>query len=158
MAYEQHLSRGLQSAIDETPIEDGMLRFSVDQARLFLDLGNERIEYTDFVKGLTQEEIFALGDPLPKMYLSSDTHQFMMYHADDWIVFGGASYDSTGQKIDETYVKDVKYNENGILIKVLGNGDEVEISTSEAVAEKIETLETKIQELNDAIEIIKNGG
>ena len=69
MSYEQHLSRGTQSTIDATPIEDGKIRFSVDEARLFLDLGSERIEYTDFVKGLTQDEIFALESPLPKMYV-----------------------------------------------------------------------------------------
>ena len=158
MSYEQHLSRGTQSTIDATPIEDGKIRFSVDEARLFLDLGSERIEYTDFVKGLTQDEIFALESPLPQMYLSSDTHQFMMYHAEEWVVFGGATYDSSGQKVDETYIKDIKYNDSGILVKTYGNGTEEEISSSVAVANKIETLENKIEELTTAIEIIKGEG
>ena len=154
MAYEQHLSRGLQSTIDDTPIQDGMLRFSVDEARLFLDLGNERIEFTDFVKGLTQEEIENLSSPLPKMYLSSDTHQLMMYHAGEWIVFG-SGYDSSGQKIDSTYIKDIKYNENNELVKVFGNGSEEVVASSTAVAKEIASLKNTITELTNAIEIIK---
>lgn len=88
MAYEQHLTRGLQEAIESTPIEDGKLRFSVDQARLFLDLKDERIEFTDFVKGLTRDEILLLENPLPKIYLAADTLQFMIYHAGIWRTFG----------------------------------------------------------------------
>ena len=88
------------------------------------------------------------------MYLSSDTYQFMMYHAGEWIVYGG-SYDSKGQKIDKTYIKDIKYNDDNVLVKVYGDGSEVEVSTSEAVADKIADLDSKITELTTAIEIIK---
>jgi len=154
MAYEQNLSRGFQSDIDNTPIEDGKLRFAVDEARLFLDLKNERIEFTDFIKGLTQDEIFALENPLPKMYLSADTHQFMMYHAEEWVVFGDNAYDSEGQKVSSTYIKNVYYNDDGYLVKVFGDGTEEVISSSVAVAEKLQELDSKVQELDEYIEII----
>ena len=154
--YEQHLSRGLQEDIDNTPIIDGKLRFSVDQARIFMDLVNERVEFTDFVKGLTSTEIVALTNPLPKIYLTSDTHQFMMYHAGEWITYGGGALDSRGQEISETYIKDVKYNDEGKLVKVLGNGEEEEISSSTVITNRIATLENTVDELLHDIEIIKN--
>lgn len=156
MSYEQHLSRGLQETIDKTPIVDGKLRFSVDQARIFIDLANERIEFTDFVKGLTVNEIKALTNPLPKMYLSSDTHQFMMYHAGEWITYGAGAMDSLGQVIVDTYIKDVKYNDEGKLVKVLGNGEEVVVASSTVVTKRIETLEETVAQLLRDIEIIKS--
>ena len=156
MSYEQHLSRGLQETIDKTPIVDGKLRFSVDQARIFIDLANERIEFTDFVKGLTVNEIKALTNPLPKMYLSSDTHQFMMYHAGEWITYGAGAMDSRGQVIVDTYIKDVKYNDEGKLVKVLGNGEEVVVASSTVVTKRIETLEETVAQLLRDIEIIKS--
>ena len=156
MSYEQHLSRGLQDTIDKTPIQDGKLRVSVDQARMFLDLANERIEFTDFVKGLTADEIRALLNPLPKMYLSSDTHQFMMYHAGEWITYGAGSLDSLGQVIVDTYVKDVKYNNEGKLVKVYGNGDEEVVASSTVVTQRIQYLEERVAELLHDIEIIKS--
>lgn len=156
MSYEQHLSRGYQETIDHTPIEDGKLRFSVDQARIFIDLANERIEFTDFVKGLTSNEIRALVNPLPKMYLTSDTHQFMMYHAGEWITYGAGAMDSLGQVIVDTYIKDVKYDDEGRLVKVLGNGEEVLVTSSTVVTEKIEALEETVAELLHDIEIIKS--
>lgn len=156
MSYEQHLSRGLQETIDKTPIVDGKLRFSVDQARIFIDLANERIEFTDFVKGLTVNEIKALTNPLPKMYLSSDTHQFMMYHAGKWITYGAGAMDSLGQVIVDTYIKDVKYNDEGKLVKVLGNGEEVVVASSTVVTKRIETLEETVAQLLRDIEIIKS--
>ena len=154
MSYEQHLSRGLQQDINNTPITDGMLRFSVDQARIFLDLNSERVEFTDFVKGLTQDEIMALQTPLPKMYLSSDTCQLMMYHKGQWTIFG-TSYDGLGQKIDTTYIKQIRYDNDNNLIATYGNGLDVEIiPTSEAI-NKISVLEDKIRELTERIEILE---
>ena len=153
--FEQHLSRGKQDDIDKAPIQDGKLRFSVDQARIFMDLVNERVEFTDFVKGLSTDEIRALTNPLPKIYLTTDTHQFMMYHAGEWITYGGGSIDSQGQEISETYIKDVKYNDQGELVKVLGNGEEEIISSSTVITERIGTLEETIGQLLEDIEIIK---
>ena len=154
MAYEQHLTRGLQEAIDNTSIVDGKLRFAVDEARLFLDLGDERIEFTDFVKGLTQAQVFALTNPLPKLYLTSDTYQFMMFHAGRWYVFGSSGYDSDGQKVTETYVKDLSFNEHGTLIKTYGNGFQETVPTTELLLARITALENQVRNLTGAIQII----
>ena len=44
------MSRGYQEKIDNTPIQDGKMRFGIDSGRLFIDTQNARIEITDFVK------------------------------------------------------------------------------------------------------------
>lgn len=147
MAYEQHLSRGLQSAIDETPIEDGAIRFAVDEARLFLDLKNERIEFTDFIKGLTRDEVLALREPLPKMYLTADTYQFMMNLRGEWVVFGGNDCDKLGQRIDKTYIKDVKYNSDDLLVTVKGDGTEEVVASSQSILNRIIALEEKMAKI-----------
>lgn len=154
MSYEQHLSRGLQDDINNTPITDGMIRFSIDQARIFLDLNSERVEFTDFVKGLTQDEIEHLESPLPKMYLSSDTCQLMMYHKGKWTIFG-SGYDAKGQKIDTTYIKEIKYDDRDMLVVIYGDGTEVEVSTSVSIVNRIKALEDKVNELTEKIEIIE---
>ena len=61
------MSRGYQKDIDNTPIVDGKLRFGIDTGRLFIDSKYARIEITDFVKGLTYDEIVSLKNPLPKI-------------------------------------------------------------------------------------------
>ena len=75
------MTRGYQEKIDKTPIEDGKLRFGIDSGRLFIDTKNARIEVTDFVKGLTYAEMTALKNPLPKVYLASDTLHMYTYNA-----------------------------------------------------------------------------
>ena len=80
------MSRGSQASIDNSPVQDGKLRFGIDSGRLFVDTQNARIEITDFVKGLTYDEMLALKNPLPKVYLASDTLNMYTYNAskDDW--------------------------------------------------------------------------
>ena len=75
-----NLTRGSQQAIYDTPIEDGKIRFGTDSARLFIDSGTNRIEITDFVKGLTYAQITQITNPLPKLYMASDTLQCYMYN------------------------------------------------------------------------------
>ena len=38
------MSRGYQEKIDNTPIQDGKMRFGIDSGRLFIDTQNARIE------------------------------------------------------------------------------------------------------------------
>lgn len=155
MAYEQNLSRGLQSAVDNTPIEDGKLRFAVDTARLYLDLANERIEFTDFIPGLTRQEIVNLEAPLPKMYLSSDTHELLYYHAEEWISFSGdGGADGLGQLIHKTYLKGLKTSEDDKLIGILGDGSEVDtgitlVQSVTELVEKVNTLEECLLDLTE---------
>jgi hypothetical protein len=155
MAYNKNLSRGLQSAINETPIEDGKLRFTVDTARIYLDLKNERIEFTDFVKGLTGEEIRNLQNPLPKMYLSSDTHELLFYHDEEWISFGGGGVDDLGQVIHKTYIKEIKF-ENNDLVYVMGDNTErrIENDLFETILDRLDRLEqdyTALREDHEAL-------
>lgn len=88
-----NLSRGLQSVVDKTSIEDGKIRFAIDSARLFFDTKNERVEITDFVKGLTRNEILALESPLTKVYLPSDGHSLLVYdfYNEKWMDYSGGN-------------------------------------------------------------------
>ena len=102
------LTRGKQNTINNTPIEDGKLRFGVDSRRLFLDTYQERIEITDFVKGLTYAEMTALYSPLPKIYQAVDTGRcyefdFTAREWKEWNI-GPKGDPGTGFSINKTYI------------------------------------------------------
>ena len=73
--YPKILSKGYYSSLAGTSIEQDKLRFTLDTGQIFLDTADERVEFTDFVKGLTEAQIQDTFAPLPKFYLSSDTHK-----------------------------------------------------------------------------------
>jgi len=79
--YAPILTKGLESEL--VAYEEGLLRFTTDTKRIFLDTGSSsRIEFTDFVKGMTESQILALNIPadiLPKFYLASDTWKLYVY-------------------------------------------------------------------------------
>jgi hypothetical protein len=85
-----NLTRGSQSDVYNTTIQDGKIRFATDTGRLFIDVGTSRIEITDYVKGLTYAQIMALNNPLPKLYMATDTLQFYSYNfrTNSWEVWG----------------------------------------------------------------------
>jgi hypothetical protein len=85
-----NLTRGSQSDVYNTTIQDGKIRFATDTGRLFIDVGTSRIEITDYVKGLTYAQIMALNNPLPKLYMAVDTLQFYSYNfgTRSWEVWG----------------------------------------------------------------------
>jgi hypothetical protein len=83
--FQKRLTRGIQSALDKTSIEDGKLRFTTDTGRLFLDNGSDRIEITDFIKGKTEEEILDIIAPLPKFYYANDTHAIFVHDGSEWV-------------------------------------------------------------------------
>ena len=85
-----NLTRGSQSDVYNTTIQDGKIRFATDTGRLFIDVGTSRIEITDYVKGLTYAQIMALNNPLPKLYMASDTLSFYSYNfnTNAWEVWG----------------------------------------------------------------------
>lgn len=89
--FKKILTRGLQSALARTPIENGKIRFAFDTGRLFIDDNDVRIEITDFCRDYTEEGIKNIISPLPKIYLSSDTHKLMMYDASntEWVYLSG---------------------------------------------------------------------
>ena len=85
-----NLTRGSQSDVYNTTIQDGKIRFATDTGRLFIDVGTSRIEITDYIKGLTYAQIMALNNPLPKLYMATDTLQFYSYNfgTRSWEVWG----------------------------------------------------------------------
>ena len=139
------MSRGYQSTIDNTPIENGKLRFAIDSARLFMDLENSRIEFTDFVKGLSYDEIISLDNPLRKIYLSSDTHQILSYdfYNEKWIVYGENSYNSN--------ITDVSYNENNGNIIITINDQYTREIVNTFLVNKIKSMEDRISKLEKII-------
>ena len=149
-----NLSRGLQTTLDETPIEDGKIRFAVDTGRLYIDSEHDRIPITDVIYGLTYREIVALENPLPKVYLTSDSHQVMSYDykEEEWIIYGGGY--SPAFVIIDVYINDA-----GNFVFIYGNGDEKEIpiqssSVITTIENKISTLEEKMSQFETAIELI----
>lgn len=139
------MSRGYQSSIDNTPIENGKLRFAIDSARLFMDLENSRIEFTDFVRGLTYNEIVSLSRPLGKIYLSSDTHQILSYdfYNEKWIVYGENSYNSN--------ITDISYNENNGNIIITINDRYTREIVNTFLVDKIKSMEDRISKLEKII-------
>ena len=96
--YTKIFTRGSQISLDSTttpvPIVDGTIRLTTDSQRLFIDLGTtSRLEVTDFVKGLTAQQILALNSPLDKIYLASDTFVLYYYNklTNEWINLTTAS-------------------------------------------------------------------
>lgn len=146
---DQTLTRGLQKKVDNTPIENGKIRVGIDEHRMFIDTSLERIEITDFVKGLTYSEIIHLQKPLPKVYLSSDTHQFLIYDKfkEDWVIYGG----SGGSSDPSLYINSIDFDENGNIEYAFGDGRTVVIQNP--LASKVSELESRLNELLEVIEI-----
>ena len=95
--YSPILTKGLESEL--TTYTAGLLRFTTDTNRIFLDTGsNSRVEFTDFVKGLTKSQILALTTGiLPKIYLASDTYELFVYDttSTEWNLIGAAAKTNT---------------------------------------------------------------
>lgn len=71
--YMKIFTKGLQSALDTTSVEDGKLRFVIDSGKLYLDNNTDRISISNVITGYTDSEIQSLQDPLSKLYVASDT-------------------------------------------------------------------------------------
>ena len=95
------LTKGTESALNNLPIDYGKLRFTTDTARIFLDLKDKRIEFTDIIRNYKEAEIKKIVAPLPKLYLSSDTHK-LFYYENGWISIGGNNIFS-GNATDVNY-------------------------------------------------------
>ena len=110
--YKKVLTRGIYSALEDTPVEDGKLRFTTDTGDLYLDNGDgdkgDRVKITDIVTGKKEEELNSELAPLPKVYLTSDTHKLMVRGEDQkWYANAStadnATNDKNGKEIDTTY-------------------------------------------------------
>ena len=80
--YNKILSKGIEADLP-AQINEGKLRFTTDTRRLFLDVDGQRVEYSDFIKGNTEDEIKGILAPLPKFYLASDT-KTLWYYDSGW--------------------------------------------------------------------------
>ena len=80
------LTKGLQSELATTDIEDGKIRFTIDTGRLYLDLkpegsAGERVLISEFIDIYTESQIKNdVIAPLPKIYVASDTHRAFVYY------------------------------------------------------------------------------
>ena len=87
--YNKILSKGIEADLP-VQIKEGKLRFTTDTKRLFLDTNGERIEFSDFIKGMTETQIKGILAPLPKIYLASDT-KTLWYYDSGWKTIESAS-------------------------------------------------------------------
>ena len=86
--YSNMMTKGVASSLESIPVENGKVRFTTDTDQLFIDMDGERHELSDIIRGYKESEIKSLLAPLPKLYLSSDTHKFFVYASGEWIVVG----------------------------------------------------------------------
>ena len=97
--YTKILTKGTESTLPVN-YNDGKLRFTEDTQRLFLDLENDRVEFSDFIKGLNESTIRGIDQPKPKIYLSSDTRKLLFYDSSQWkevtVTIPNASTSSVG--------------------------------------------------------------
>ena len=99
--YNNILSKGLQSALNSTAIEDGKLRYTTDTANVYLDIAVSgttpvRVKISDIIQGMTEEEISEIIAPLPKLYLASDTCRLYVHHdTKGWVDVSGAKLQAT---------------------------------------------------------------
>ena len=88
MSYNRILTKGNKSALEQVSVGADAIRFTQDTSELFVDSDGVRYQITDIVKGYTEAQIKSLLAPIPKVYLSSDTHKFLMYLSGQWVVIG----------------------------------------------------------------------
>ena len=113
LSYEKIMYKGNEAELPavDPPTSVSKLRFTVDTHRIFLDVNGERIEFSDFIKGNTDNQIKAILAPLPKLYLASDTRKLYINDNGEWVSIQAdadqASKDGNGNIIVNTYaVKD----------------------------------------------------
>ena len=86
--YPQFLTRGLSTNLNSTTIEDGKIRFTTDEGKLYIDYGTggsaKRFAISDVVTGLTEAQIRALASPEDKLYLASDSKNILVYASNAW--------------------------------------------------------------------------
>ena len=133
--YNKILTKGPESALPNT-YEDGKLRFTTDTGRMFVDNTNERIEITDFVKGLTEEEITNQFAPLvSKIYIASDTDKMMYYDTTSgWVELNSAEADYATNAGTATYANNAASATNASSAVYATNADTAAYATNSGTA------------------------
>lgn len=94
--YNNILTKGLQSSLESTQVEDGKLRYTTDTGNLYLDNGSVRVKISDIIMGMTEEEIADIIAPLPKLYLAADTCRLYTHDpVKGWIDVSGVRLNRT---------------------------------------------------------------
>ena len=71
-------------------IADGQFIIATDSRQIFFDSGSQRLSLTDLVVVTTEEARLAISEPLPKLYLVTETKRIYYYCADQgWKNFSG---------------------------------------------------------------------
>lgn len=83
------LTKGLEASLASTPIVDGTLRFTTDANRLYLDYKNGsnqlvRVRISDTDDTYTEAQLEGITNPLPKIYITSDTHRAFVNVSGTW--------------------------------------------------------------------------
>ena len=100
--YDQILTKGLQSSLASTPIQNGKLRYTTDTGRLYMDHSGSRIRISDFVYDYTEAQILALQSPLTeKLYISSDTGRPYIRINNDWYFLPSLTLTETSENTDK---------------------------------------------------------
>ena len=90
--YNRIFTKGLQSALNNTPIEDGKLRFTTDTGRLYLDIvegeNKSRVRISAIEDSYTEEQILSMIVALPKIYVASDTGRAYISIDGGWVDIG----------------------------------------------------------------------
>ena len=120
--YNGILSKGIEADLP-TKLKEGKLRFTTDTKKIFLDVDGSRIEYSDFIKGKTEEQIKGILAPLPKLYLASDTHTL-------WYYDSGWKYVDTAS----TYVEESGHSVNADTATYATNAGTADYSTNSGTA------------------------
>ena len=99
--YTKFLTRGLESALDNTAIENGKLRFTTDTSKCFLDLNDgktsSRVQITDLITSYTEAQIKAIAAAnvvANKLYIASDNGS-VYYYKSKWIKIGPLTFTAT---------------------------------------------------------------
>lgn len=79
--------RGTKDGLENTPIKNGSLNFTVDTEEFYVDIDDERLTIKDVKFYDTEAEILVLDNPGDKLYVAKDTKRIFMYDYDssEWI-------------------------------------------------------------------------
>ena len=123
--YAKILTKGFESSLSKTAIGDGILRFTIDTRELYLDQNGTRIKISDIESSYTEEKIFEILAPLPKIYIASDTHRAYINTGTEWVDLAAIKlkladikdldlpiWFSSKNAENPTYNEDLTYNTN----------------------------------------------
>lgn len=107
--YTQILSKGLESSLANTPIENGKIRYCTDTGRTYLDQDENgiksRIRLSDIEDSFTEEQLAELLTPSStKIYIANDTNRMYRYSNGEWLDLSGIIPHLSEQDTNDKYV------------------------------------------------------